>query len=357
VKSAQHHLESLDAFRGLTIAGMILVNNPGSWDSVYPQLMHADWNGCTLADLVYPFFIVILGTALPFALKRRRESGHQIRRLYVRFARRAALLFVLGFVLNIVAANFSLATVRIPGVLQRIAIVYFFAAAITLHTPPRARALVALALMAIHWFVLRLAPLTPRDTIAAAIDRAAFGAHILTQAGDPEGLLGTLSAIASALIGSVAGDWLRTDVSRRRHARGLAAAGLSLVIAGTAWSFALPFNKQLWSGSYAVFTSGLALLALAGCYWAIEIRHARRWAQPFVWLGLNPLAIYFLSELIGHVLDLTSGKTILYWYMLRPAVHPPLNEVGTSLVFAVLTVSLWTGVAGVMYRRGVRVQV
>src|SRR5262249_22048193 len=133
VRPGRHHLESLDAFRGLTIAGMILVNNPGTWDAVYAPFVHADWNGCTLADLVYPFFLVILGLALPFALARRRASGAEMRQVHLRIVRRAVLLFALGFVLNLVAAQFSLETVRIPGVLQRIALVYLVAALITLH--------------------------------------------------------------------------------------------------------------------------------------------------------------------------------------------------------------------------------
>jgi len=357
VKSARHHLESLDAFRGITIAGMILVNNPGNWDRVYAPLLHADWDGCTLADLVYPFFIVILGVALPFALSRRRASGHQLARLYGRIARRAALLFALGLVLNLVAAQFSWATVRIPGVLQRIALVYFFAALITLHTQPRTRAIVVVALLVGHTGVLRLSPLTVKETIAGAIDRAVFGAHILTPMGDPEGLLGTISAIASALIGTLAGDWMRRDTSPRDRINGLSVGGSALLAAGFVWSFVLPLNKPLWTGSYTLFTAGLGLLAFAWCYWAIDVRQIRGWARPFVWLGLNPLALYFLSELVGHILDLTNGKTVIYWYGLRPLTIPPLNEAGTSFVFAVLTVMVWTFVAGIMYRRGVRVQV
>jgi predicted acyltransferase len=352
-----HHLESLDAFRGITIAGMILVNNPGTWDAVYTPLVHADWNGCTLADVVYPFFIVILGVALPFALARRRESGHQLRRLHGRIVRRAVLLFLLGLILNLVAANLSWSAVRIPGVLQRIALVYLIAAVITLHAPPRVRAALAVALLAGHWFLLQLAPLTPALNISSSIDRAIFGRHILTATGDPEGLLGTMSAVASALIGTVAGHWLRTVPSDRRRIAALVAGGTALVIAGWWWSFALPLNKSLWTGSYVLVTAGLALVILAICYAVIDVWQIRGWARAFVWLGLNPLAIYFLAELVSHLLDATNLKTILYWSLLRSAVHPPLGDRATSLAFAVLTVALWTAVAGLMYRRGVRVQV
>ena len=356
MRPERHHLESLDAFRGLTIAGMILVNNPGTWDAVYAPLVHADWNGWTLADLVFPFFIVILGVALPLALARRRATGHPLRQLHVRIVRRSVLLFALGFALNLVAAQFSLAVVRIPGVLQRIALVYLGAALVTLHTKPRWRAVVAVALLLLHWAILRLAPLTPRATIAAVIDHAVFGRHLLLPAYDPEGLLGTLSAIASALVGTIAGEWLHANLSERERVVRLAAFGVALAAVGWVWSFALPINKPLWTASYATFTAGLALVAFAACYAVIDIGGARGWARPFVWLGMNPLAIYFLAELVGHVLDLTTAKTTIYWGLLRPPLHR-FSEASTSLLFAVLTVALWTAVAGVMYRRGVRVQV
>jgi len=354
---AQHHIESLDAFRGITIAGMILVNNPGNWEHVYPTLLHADWNGCTLADLVFPFFMVILGVALPFALSRRRGSGQQKGQLYTRFVRRGLLLIALGLVLNLVAAQFSWHAVRIPGVLQRIALVYVIAALVTLHTSPRTRAGIAAALLLAHWAILRLSPMTPTETVAATIDRAVFGSHTLLPTGDPEGLLGTLSSVASALIGSIGGEWLKNAPTAGRKMAGLLTTGAALTAIGYGWSLVFPLNKPLWTGSYTLFTAGLALLGLAWCYWVIDVRHWRGWAKPFVWLGLNPIAIYFLAELAGHLLDISNAKTIIYWDALRPSVQPPLDEMATSLLFAVLTVSVWTAVAGVMYRRGIRVQV
>jgi predicted acyltransferase len=357
VKPGHHHVESLDAFRGLTIAGMILVNNPGTWDAVYVPLVHADWNGCTFADLVFPFFLVILGAALPFALARRRAAGHGVVTVYTRIARRAVLLFALGFVLNLVAAQFSWTGVRIPGVLQRIAIVYLVTAIVTLHATAAARAVLAAALMLVHWWILTLAPMTPRQTIAAAIDHAVFGRHLLLPTYDPEGLLGTVSAIASALVGTLAGEFLRDARDNRARVRGLAAAGAALTAVGWIWSFRLPLNKPLWTGSYALFTAGLGLVSLAACFLVIDAAGIRRWARPFVWLGVNPLAIYFLAELVSHVFDLTSIKTTLYWGVLRPLTSPWLSEPATSLLFATLTVAAWTAVAGIMYRRGIRVQV
>jgi len=336
---------------------MILVNNPGTWDAVYPPLVHADWNGCTLADYVYPFFLVILGVALPFALARRRAAGHPLGGVYARIVRRAVLLFALGFALNLVAAQFSWGAVRIPGVLQRIAIVYLVAAIVTLHTGPVTRAVVAVGLTLVHWWILTLTPLTARATIAATIDHAVFGRHLLTPVYDPEGLLGTLSAVASALLGTLAGDWLRRDSNDRDRVAVLLVGGALLAAVGWVWGAVLPINKPLWTGSYAAFTGGAALAALGVCYFVIDVAGIRTWARPFVWLGVNPLAIYFLAELVSHILELTPAKTALYWNLLRPIAMRQLSEPMISLLFAAITVGVWTAVAGIMYRRGVRVQV
>lgn len=357
MRPGRHHLESLDAFRGLTIAGMILVNNPGTWDAVYAPLVHAEWNGWTLADLVYPFFMVILGVALPFALGRRQESGQDVWDLHTRIVRRSVLLFALGFVLNLVAAQFSWSAVRIPGVLQRIALVYFAAALITLHAN-RARGAILCGLLALHAVLLWTGSMVQGHTMQLAIDRAVFGRHLLLPTGDPEGLLGTLSAIASALIGTYAGDWLRNAPGERHVTRRLFGVGAAMTAVGWILSFVLPINKPLWTPSYTAFTAGLGFIALAACYYTIDVADVRSWARPFVWLGLNPLAIYFLAELVGHILELTTLKTTLYWGLLHQLTQSSrLSEQTTSLLFAIITVTVWTMVAGIMYRRGVRIQV
>jgi predicted acyltransferase len=235
--------------------------------------------------------------------------------------------------------------------------VYVIAAVITLHTSPPVRVAIVGALVAGHWAILRLAPMTPTGTIEATIDRAIFGTHILLPSGDPEGALGTLSAVASALVGSLAGERLRIAPNAKGTVSSLLLGGTLLAIGGYLWSFALPFNKPLWTGSYAIYTAGLAVVALAVCYWIVDVRGYGQWARPFIWLGLNPLAIYFLAELAGHLMDIFNVKTALYWGVLRPAIHPPLDEMATSFVFAGLTVALWIAVAGVMFRRDIRIQV
>jgi predicted acyltransferase len=366
---AGSRLTSLDVFRGATVAGMILVNNPGNWAAVFEPLAHARWDGVTFADLVFPSFVFILGAAMPFAFARRLERGSS-RALHVRIVRRAAVLFALGLVLNLVAALPDAASVRIPGVLQRIAIAYLVTAPLVIHLPPSSRAYLAFLLLFVHWALLSIPlggahGLAEGNNVGALIDRALLGRHTLTPAGDPEGILGTLPTISTALLGSLAGDWLRSSPRDATRVPWLVAAGAAASFAGVAWGLVFPLNKALWTGSYVLFTGGIAALMLAACDAMFDRGHSRRWAQPFVWLGVNALAIYFLAELCGHLLDAAwtaadaqtmTLRTWIYWDALNPAI-PDVPDEALSLGFALLTVLLWTVVAGVLYRRNIRIQV
>ena len=355
----------------MTVAGMILVNNPGNWGTVFESLTHAEWNGCTLADLVFPFFIFILGAAMPFAFARRIESGYSRGDLYLRIVRRSAWLIALGLVLNAIAAAPDVAALRIPGVLQRIGLVYLIAAPIVMGTTPIWQAVTIAVLVVGHWTLMMIpvagvsAGLAQSHNLAGFVDRAAFGRHLLTAAGDPEGLLGTIPAIASALLGSIAGDWMQKTRSVRARAGGLMIGGLAALVTGLIWTLVLPLNKSLWTGSFVLFTAGLAALALDGCYVLFDVYDYRSWARPFLWLGFNPLAIYFLAEAVVRLLDApwprggAQQMTIrawAYWSVLRPLMPGPRDE-WISLMFALLTVLWWIAVAGVLYRRNIRVQV
>jgi predicted acyltransferase len=369
-----HHgarLASLDVFRGVTVSSMILVNNPGNWSGVFESLTHADWNGCTLADLVFPFFIFILGAAMPFAFARRIERGHARRDLYLRIARRSAWLVALGLMLNVVVATPAVMAMRFPGVLQRIGLVYLIAAPIVIHQRPAWRAATISALVLGHWALL-VAPISAAagglghaHTLAEHVDRAVFGRHILTTTGDPEGLLGTIPTVATALLGSIAGDWLRKAASIPLRVGGLVLGGIVALVVGIVWTPALPLNKALWTGSFVLVTAGLAALVLAACYVMFDVYDYRRFARPFLWLGLNPLAIYSLAELLGHLLDVPwprgaaqpmTVRAWAFWSILRPLMPGPRDE-WISLMFALLTVLWWMAVAGVLYRRDIRLQV
>jgi predicted acyltransferase len=271
------------------------------------------------------------------------------------------LLIGLGLVLNAVAAWPAVLPLRFPGVLQRVAVSYLIASLVVLHLDVPVWGVTAVALMLAHWALLTLVPfgghpagtLTPQLNIARYVDTRVFGRHLLLIPTDPEGLLGTLSAAATALFGALAGHVLRTTATAAGRVRRLLTGGTLAVIAATAWSAVLPIGKPLWTGSFALLTSGLGALALAVIYFVVDVEQWRGWAAPFLWLGVNPLAIYFMSELVGHLQ--TMPKAWIYWAVLQPAM-PRAPEMA-SLVFGVGFVAVWVGVAGALYRQRVRIQV
>jgi predicted acyltransferase len=359
MSDAPARLESLDVFRGLTIAAMILVSTPGTWNAVYPPLDHAAWNGWTPTDLVFPFLLFAMGAAVPFALARRR--GHP-RRVRVHVLRRAAILFLLGLVLNAIETPppLHLETFRIPGVLQRIAIVYAAVALITERATWRAQAVVASAALVVYWAVLMLVPvpgvgagvLTPAGNVASFVDRALLGRHLLTPLYDPEGLLSTVPAIATALCGVFAGVWLRERAPHR--SMWLLLAGVAATLAGMLCGRLLPINKNLWTSSFAIFSAGLAAQTLALCHWCIETLRWRTWSRPFAAYGRNPLAAYFLSVGLDSVLTRWSigGGESLKTFVYRATFAPWLRPAETaSLAYAIAYVVLWAIVAVEMSRR------
>jgi predicted acyltransferase len=361
-------LESLDVLRGLTIAGMILVSTPGTWEAVYPQLEHAAWNGWTLADLVFPFLLFAMGAAVPFALARRR--GTTSLRWHV--LRRAAILFALGLLLNAIEAppSLSLATFRIPGVLQRIALVYLIVSWLTERTSTRTQVGVALGVLVGYWAVIVLTPvpgcaaptLSGECNIGSFIDRSIFGRHMLHLAWDPEGLLSTIPAVATALGGVFAGGWLKQASTRHRTAT-LFAAGVASVLIALAWHRLFPINKNLWTSSYALLTAGFAAQLFALCHWVLDLHGWRLWSRPFVAFGRNALAGYFFSVGTDSVLTrwaLTIGsehaslKAFAYrtffatWLTGRGRCCSPETA---SLAYALAYVALWALVLGEMHRR------
>jgi len=355
-------LESLDVFRGLTIAGMILVSTPGAWDAVYPQLEHAAWNGWTLADLVFPFLLFAMGAAVPFALGRRRAT-RAVRRHVIR---RAAILFALGLLLTAIstAPPLSLATFRIPGVLQRIALVYVAVSWLTERTSTRTQIGAAVAALLGYWAVMTLVPVPGCDgptlsgecNIGSFIDRHVFGPHMLNPMWDPEGLLSTVPAIATALFGVFAGDWLKEPGARHRTLT-LFGAGAAAVLVALVWDRVFPINKNVWTSSFALFSAGLAAQALAACHWLLDVHHWRRWSWPFVAFGRNPLVGYFLSVGTDSILTRwsTSENVSLKNFAFRTLFASWLGRCcsveAASLAYALAYVALWAVVLGEMHRR------
>ncbi|MEG4118117.1 heparan-alpha-glucosaminide N-acetyltransferase domain-containing protein [Microcoleus sp. N9_B4] len=398
--------KSLDVFRGIAIASMILVNNPGSWEHVYPPLEHAEWHGCTPTDLIFPFFLFIVGCAMSFSLskyienypktgietskitqtKEKSESAKNplpssllllsSSNIYWRIARRAAILFILGLLLNTSSIaldvllnsapveNFS--KIRIMGVLQRIGLAYFISAIAILNLSPRNQKLLAVAVLLSYWGALTVfavggytaGELTPEGNLGGYVDRLILGSQHLYKGGpfDPEGLLSTLPAVVTVLIGYFTGEWLRVQPIKTRTSVNLAICGLSCVVIGHLWGFLFPINKQLWTSSYVVFTAGWALLLLAACYETIEVR-SWKWGRLFEIMGLNAIFLFVASGIVARILLKTHIGTsenapTTYTWIYEKWFVPWAGPLNGSLAFALTAVLFWWLILYGMYRRG-----
>jgi len=361
-------LRSLDAFRGLTIAGMILVNNPGSWSHIYPPLEHAEWNGWTPTDLIFPFFLFIVGVSLVLSFAKRRARGDTRRALIGKIAWRSALIFLIGLGLNFIP-RFDPATVRIPGVLQRIAVAYFFAALIYVSTTARTRAWVAGGLLIAYWLAMTLIPvpgygagvLEPVGNLAQYIDIHLLRGHTWKPEWDPEGLLSTVPAIVTCLLGTSTGELLRSDRPPAEIAARMFVWGNLAVLAGAIWGASFPINKSLWTSSYVLFTAGAALNLLGLMYWVIDVRGRGRWAWPLYVFGSNALLVFVLSGLVARLLTLWTvnddGDRVSLWRLAYEhgfaSWAGPLNG---SLLCALAFVVVWLGVMAIFHRRGIFVR-
>jgi predicted acyltransferase len=376
MRVAGGRLVSLDVFRGLTIAGMILVNNPGSWSTVYRPLTHADWHGWTPTDLIFPFFLFAVGVSIVLALAPPLEAGAPRGRLVTRIVGRSAVLFALGLFLA-GFPRFDLSTIRIPGVLQRIAVCYLGSALLFLATWGRrqiaATAAVAAGLLLGYWALMALVPvpgfgagdLGREGNLAAYVDRAVLGPHIW-RAGkvyDPEGLLSTLPAMATTLAGVLTGRWLRAPGPPAAKAAGMVGAGAAAALVGLAWDHWFPINKALWTSSYAVFTAGAALLLLAACFWAMEIQGWRRWGTPFAVFGTNAIAAFAFSTFAARLMILikvpgTDGAEVsLHRWVYAHFFAPWTAPANASLLFALAYVLIWLAAMGALYRRRIFIRV
>ena len=362
---ASARLLALDVFRGATILAMILVNNPGDWGHLYGPLGHASWHGWTPTDLVFPFFLFIVGTALAYSLRKYRTGTSVSPEVYWRIARRTAVLVLLGLLLNRSSAvfNFLLGNAdsidfsnwRFPGVLQRIGLVYFAASLIVLHLGLRAQAVLAAALLFGYWGLLAWSPSSDyQENLSAAgntirvVDRAVLGeSHMYTQSTsektDPEGLLSTLPAIVTALFGYWAGLLIQRGGATTKTVGTLAAAGILCVGLGLLWGTALPINKKLWTSSFVVLTAGWALLVLAGSLLKFDIWGWRRLGRAFELVGVNAILVFVASGLSAVLLSVThigdqTTKQWLYETLFASRLNSPELS---SLAFAATTVAFW----------------
>ncbi|MCX6544815.1 MAG: heparan-alpha-glucosaminide N-acetyltransferase domain-containing protein [Acidobacteria bacterium] len=370
--SKPSRMESLDAVRGLTMAGMVIVNNPGDWGHVYWPLEHAEWNGCTPTDLIFPFFLFIVGVSITLS---RGTMGNPWK-----IVKRSIVIFGLGFLLTF-WPRFDLSVVRIPGVLARIAVCYLVAAFLFRSTARRDDATdagrlshgvklgaMAVALTLGYWLVMTWIPapggvagdLTPNGNLGAWLDRTLLGGHLWSQSKtwDPEGILSTFPAIATTLLGTVAGLWLASGAPKKEKAITMALVGVIAMVVGYLWDCAFPINKGLWTSSYVWFTAGGAALLLAVSYMIIDVYGWRRWARPFVILGLNAITLFVLSGYLAKQMGLikfagTDGKvTTLSRYVYTSWFVPLADPYNASLLYACANLVVLFGVLYVMHRRG-----
>ena len=366
--SESNRLISLDVFRGITIAGMVLVNNPGTWQSIYWPLRHAEWHGWTPTDLVFPFFLFIVGIAIPLAFASRIERGGSKRDLYMKVIKRTLIIFGIGLFLN-AFPHFDIGGLRIPGVLQRIAVCYFFASIIFLNTRIATQLAITIGLLIVYCMLVSYVPapgylagdLTKEGSLPSFIDRVVFGPnHVWRQAKvyDPEGLLSTIPALATTLMGVLTGHWLRGEKTRFEKVAGMFVAGAVCIALGWAWNSFLPINKALWTSSYVLFSGGLALQFLGLCYWLIDIKGYRRWAKPFEVFGLNAIALYVGAGIMADLLGLIRvGDTRLGGWIYEKAFASWLPPVDASLAFAIAFVLVWLGLMWILYRRRIFLKV
>jgi predicted acyltransferase len=370
-------LLSLDVFRGATIALMILVNDAGDWGKTYAPLLHAEWHGWTPTDLVFPFFLFIVGVSIAVSLGARRDAaprGALERKVW----RRAAILFLLGLALiwfPYYTVTWSRA--RIPGVLQRIAVVYLVTALAYLRLGARARAILATALLLAYGAVLAWVPspggvagdLSPQGNVAFALDHRVLGAHIWRYSpgpGDPEGILSTLGAIVSGLAGLFVGDALRGERDRRTLLRDFLGAGLVLALAGWLLGWLQPINKNLWTPAYVLFTTGAALLVFAPLHAALDTRpRPPAWTRPFAIFGLNSILAYVGSGVLARILGVVklpdvsapAGTITLQKWIYARAFVPYLPDYVASLAWALAHVLVWLAVLAWLDRRRIYLKV
>lgn len=379
-----NRLLSLDVFRGITIAGMVLVNNPGTWSAIYPPLEHAEWHGATPTDFIFPFFLFIVGISITLALGKRVDAGGINREIHFKILKRAAVIFLLGlFLAAFPFYNFStgswldVSTLRIMGVLQRIAVCYLIAALIFIHTNWKQQAVIAVVLLFVYWALMTLVSVpgceitTINDkacNLAAYLDRMILTENHIWRSSkvfDPEGLLSTVPAIATTLAGVLTGHWLRQKTDDGEKVSALFFFGVCLTAAGWIWSFWFPLNKSLWTSSYVVNTAGLALCFLGFCYWLVDMKNYRRWTKPFVIFGVNALALFVGSGLLARLLGIIkvssnaeTGKTISLQQWIFGNVFLQLAApINASLMYAICFILLWLFLMWLLYRKNIFIKV
>lgn len=373
-------LLSLDVFRGLTVAAMILVNNPGSWSHIYAPLRHAPWHGATPTDLIFPFFLFIVGVSIAYALGTKKELQTDHSKLILSASKRALILFGLGLFLSLFPLVFTdpveaFRTVRIPGVLQRIAIVFFVTAIIFIKTEKKTQFWILVSLLVFYWLAMTFIPvpgvgyanLEPETNLGAWLDRSILGeAHLWksVRTWDPEGIFSTIPAIATGLFGVLTGTWLkRKDREDSVKISWMFSIGVLATILGLIWDLFFPINKSLWTSSYVLYSGGLATIGLALFYWLIDVQGYRKGTTVFVAYGVNAITVFFLSGLIPRIMNMIKvkmpdGKEVGSKVWIHETFFTPyFSPVNASLADAVTFVLIWLLILMLMYKKNIIIKV
>ena len=365
-----NRLMALDAFRGITIASMITVNIPGSWSYVYAPLRHAKWHGCTPTDLIFPFFLFIVGVAISYSFRKyeNRISLFAIKKIL----KRVVLIFLLGLALNAFPFKTEISNLRILGVLQRIAIAYGIAALLYLGFN-QAKLLLTSGIILIGYWLLLLGfgqgdPYAVETNLVRIVDLKIFGEnHLWHGVGipfDPEGLLSTLPAVVTVILGSLTGNLIQAASNLKSSIHKVLSMGAAAILLGKIWGIFFPINKYLWTSSYVLFTSGLAMIFLAVLLWLIDIRGKRKWAYPFVVLGMNSLFVYILSGIwvktYVYLIRITApdGSVINgYKWLYNQLFVPVAGYLNGSLLFAITHVFIFWIILFLLYRKRIFIKI
>jgi predicted acyltransferase len=398
-RPVRERLLSLDVFRGMTIAGMLLVNNPGTWSAIYPPLEHAAWHGWTPTDLIFPFFLFIVGITTHLSLEARRARGDDEGALIRQVIRRGLLIFLAGLLVNgfpyftwgavdgVANPSFVERVVdrlyhwRIMGVLQRIGLAYMFAALLSFRTTLKQQVAILATLLFGYWFAMTLVPVPPNgflgidvlgnppETLAAYFDRllldwGRFGNHlwVSSRTWDPEGPFSTIPAVGTAMLGIICGRWIKSPRPLSERLAGMFAVGALAMMLGLMWHWSFPINKSLWTSSYVLFTAGMAAVALATCMWIIDEQGVKGWTKPFVIYGMNPIVAFvgsgIAARLIYSILKVQSGgrEIALETWIYQTFYASWLEPRNASLLFAITFVLVWLAILWVLYRRRIFVK-